>query len=54
MQFNQEGHCYRGSYHGNPQEAQEDFRQRVLDYQKTNHARITKIYGLDIRHPYHR
>ena len=54
MQFNQEGRCYRGSYHGNPQEAREDFRQRVLDYQQTNHARIKKIYGLDIRHPYYR
>lgn len=49
--------CYRGSYHGNPQEARQDFRQdfrqRVLDYQRTHNVRITKMYGLDIRHPFH-
>ena len=53
MQFTQARRCYRGSYHGNPQEARKDFRQRVLDYQRTQNVRITKIYGLDIRHPYH-
>lgn len=53
MQFTQERRCYRGSYHGNPLEARQDFRQRVLDYQQTQNVRITKIYGLDIRHPNH-
>lgn len=56
MQFTlKNGHprCYRGSYHGNPQEARQDFRQRVLDYQRTQNVRITKIYGLDIKHPVH-
>ena len=54
LQFVQEGgspRCYRGSYHGNLQEARQDFRWRVLDYQKTHKARITKIYGMDIRRP---
>lgn len=46
--------CYRGSYHGNPQEARQDFRQRVRDYQRTYSVRITKIYGMDIKRPcYH-
>lgn len=56
MQFTLENgypRYYRGSYHGNPQEARQDFRQRVLDYQRTQNVRITKIYGLDIRHPFH-
>ena len=56
MQFaleNGKPRCYRGSYHGNPEEARQDFRQRVLDYQRTHNVRITKIYGLDIRHPFH-
>lgn len=45
--------CYRGCYHGNPQEARQDFRQRVSDYQRKHGIRITKIYGLDINQPYH-
>ena len=30
MQFNQEGRCYRGSYHGNPQEALAEVLPRFL------------------------
>ena len=36
LQFVQENgrpRCYRGGYHGDPQEAHQDFRQRVKDYQ---------------------
>ena len=44
--------CFRGSYHGNSQEAHQDFRQRVKDYQQQRGVRITRIYGTNIRHPY--
>ena len=55
LQFEQESgktRCYRGSYHGNPQEAHLDFRQRVKDYQQQHGVHITRIYGTNIRHPY--
>ena len=44
--------CYRGSYHGDPQEAHQDFRQRVKDYQQKHGVRITRIYGMNIKHPH--
>ena len=53
LQFVQENgrpRCYRGGYHGDPQEAHQDFRQRVKDYQQKHGVRITRIYGMNIKH----
>ena len=55
LQFVQENgrpRCYRGGYHGDPQEAHQDFRQRVKDYQQKHSVRITRIYGMNIKHPH--
>ena len=53
LQFVQENgrpRCYRGGYHGDPEEARQDFCQRVKDYQQKHGVHITRIYGVNIDH----
>lgn len=57
LQFVQEDgklRCYRGSYHGDPQEAHQDFRQRVKVYPQKHNVRIIRIYGMNVMQPYDR